>query len=138
LKHTCTVSEFYLVKADIEYKLHNNLETLKTINEARKTDLADRYMNNICVKYLMKCEKPDIGENVLRMFMRDDASLYELQNHWYIIEAAKSFLKQRNFASGLKHLDFVNKQFLDFQGNEFDFHTYCLRKWTLKEYIELI
>lgn len=95
-------------------------------------------MNNICVKYLMKCEKPDLAENVLRLFMRDDASLYELQNHWYINEAGKSFLKQRQFQAGLKHLDFINKQFIDFQGNEFDFHTYCLRKWTLKEYVELI
>lgn len=68
--------EFYLVKAEIEYKQHKDLQALKTINEARKTDLADRYMNNICVKYLMKCEKPDLGETVLRMFMRDDASLY--------------------------------------------------------------
>ena len=55
IKHTCTVTEFYLVRTDIEYKQHNNIESLKTINEARKTDLADRYMNNICVKYLMKC-----------------------------------------------------------------------------------
>ena len=101
-------------------------------------DLADRYMNNICVKYLMKCEKPDIAENILRMFMRDDASLYELQNHWYIIEAGKSFLKQRQFEPGLRHLDFINKQFLDFQANELDFHIYCLRKWSLREYIELI
>lgn len=61
------------------------MESLKTVNEARKTDLADRYMNNICVKYLMKCEKQDIGETMLRNFMRDDASLYDLQNHWYII-----------------------------------------------------
>jgi hypothetical protein len=115
--HTCTVTEFYLVKADIEYKQHNNLQSLKTINEARKTDLADRYMNNICVKYLMKCEQSDLGENVLRIFMRDEASLYELQNHWYIIEAGKSLLKQRNLEAGLRHLDFISKQFIDFQGN---------------------
>lgn len=85
IKHTCTIPEFYLIKAEIEYKQHNNMESLKTVNEARKTDLADRYMNNICVKYLMKCEKQDIGETMLRNFMRDDASLYDLQNHWYII-----------------------------------------------------
>lgn len=85
------------MRAEIEYKQHNNILAIKTINEARKTDLADRFMNNICVKYLMKCEKPDIAENVLRLFMRDDASLYELQNHWYIVEAGKSFLKQRKF-----------------------------------------
>lgn len=54
-------------------------------------------MNNICVKFLMQCEKPDLAETVLRLFMRDDASLYELQNHWYIIEGGKSFLKQRLF-----------------------------------------
>jgi len=55
IAHTSTVPEFYLVRAEIEYKQHNNFLALKTINEARKTDLADRYMNNICVKYLMKC-----------------------------------------------------------------------------------
>jgi peptide alpha-N-acetyltransferase len=95
-------------------------------------------MNNICVKYLMRLEKPDLGEVVLRLFMRDDANIYEMQNQWYIIDAAKSFLKQRNFESGLRHLDFIAKQFIDFQSNEFDFHTYCLRRWTLREYTELI
>lgn len=55
IAHTCTVPEFYLVKADIEYRGHNNFAALKTINEARKTDLADRFMNNICVKFLMRC-----------------------------------------------------------------------------------
>lgn len=86
----------------------------------------------------MKCEQSDLGENVLRIFMRDQASLYELQNHWYIIEAGKSLLKQRKFEAGLRHLDFISKQFIDFQGNEFDFHTYCIRRWTLREYTELI
>ena len=127
-----------MVKAEIEYKLHRNFECLQTINEARKTDLADLYMNNICVKYLMKCEQTDLGEQVLRMFMRDDASLYDLQNHWYIIEAAKGFLKKGNFAAGLRHLEFINKQFQEFLGNEFDFHAYCCRRWTLREYTELI
>lgn len=41
--------------------MHNNIEALQTINEARQTDLADRYMNNICVKYLMKCMKPSLA-----------------------------------------------------------------------------
>ena len=130
--------EFYLVKAEIEFKMHNNFQSLKTINEARKTDLADRYMNNICVKYILKCEFQDIAEVVMRLFMREESNLYDLQTQWYIIDVAKSFLKQRNFEAGLKHLDFVQKHFIEFQANEFDFHTYCIRKWTLREYTELI
>ena len=51
-----------MTKADIEYKMHNNFESLQTINEGRKTDLADRYMNNICVKYLFRCHKPQRAE----------------------------------------------------------------------------
>lgn len=115
--------------------MHNNLEALKTINEARKTDLADRYMNNICIKFLLKCMKPHLAEEVLKLFMRDEASLYELQNQWYIIEAAKSFIKMRNFPAGLRHFYFVEKQFQDIEANQYDFHTYCIRKWTLKEYL---
>lgn len=101
-------------------------------------DLADRYMNNICVKYIMKCEKPNIGEEIFRLFTREDSSLYELQNQWYIIETGKSLLKCRNFEAGLRHLNFISKQFLDMLANEHDFHAYCLRKWTLREYTELI
>ena len=82
--------------------------------------------------------KPGIAEDILKLFMRDEASLYELQNQWYIIEAGKSFLKQRKFAPGLKHLQFVDKQFKDMEANQYDFHTYCIRKWTLREYVEYI
>lgn len=51
--------------------------------------------------------KPALAEEVLKLFMRDEASLYELQNQWYIIEAGKSYIKQRNFPAGLRHLYFV-------------------------------
>jgi len=118
--------------------MHNNIEALKTIDEARKTDLADRYMNNICIKYLLKFMKPTIAEDVLKLFMRDEASLYELQNQWYIIEAGKSYLKQKNFPAGLRHLNFVEKQFQDIEANQYDFHSYCVRRWTLREYVEYI
>lgn len=74
-------------------------------------------MNNLCVKYLMKCEKPQIAEDVLKMFIRDESSAYELQTQWYIIEAGKSFLKQRNYEAGLRHLSYLNKQFIDMQAN---------------------
>ena len=102
-----TVTEFYVIKAEIEYKLHRNVDAIKTINEARKTDLADRYMNNICVKFLLKCCKPSQAEEILKLFMRDEASMYELQNQWYIIETGKSFLKLRNYPAGLRHLNFI-------------------------------
>ena len=95
-------------------------------------------MNNICVKYLFKCHKPGLAEDVMRLFMRDEANSYELQNHWYIIEAGKSFCKRKELDAALSHFKIVYKQFGDMQSNEFDFHYYCFRKWTLREYTELV
>jgi hypothetical protein len=69
------------------------------------------------VKYLFRCRKPQIAEDVMRLFMRDEANSYELQNHWYIIEAGKSFLQRRELDAGLSHFKTVYKQFGDMQSN---------------------
>jgi len=61
--------------------------------------------------------------------------MYELQNQWFIIEVGKAFLRMKNYPAGLRHLNFIEKQFQDISSNQIDFHTYCIRKWTLKEYI---
>jgi hypothetical protein len=37
--------------------MHNMKEAVQAINEARKLDLADRYLSNLCVKYLFLCGK---------------------------------------------------------------------------------
>lgn len=47
-------------------------------------------------------------------------------------------MKQRKFEPGLKHLNYIDKQFKDMEANQYDFHTYCIRKWTLREYVEYI
>ena len=47
-------------------------------------------------------------------------------------------MKDRKYGPGLKHLDFIQKQFEEMYANQYDFHTYCIRKWTMSEYVELI
>jgi hypothetical protein len=33
-------------------------------------------MNNICVKYLLKCFKPNLAEDIMRLFMKEESSAY--------------------------------------------------------------
>lgn len=118
--------------------MHNMKEAVQAINEARKLDLGDRYMNNLCVKYLFFCGKINQAEEMMRLFMKDESSTYELQNMWYEIEEGRSHLRLRNFGAGLRHLKMVHKQFSDMYEDQYDFHSFSLRKWNLKEYLELI
>ena len=60
--HTVTIPELYITKGKIHYLMHNMKEAVQAINEARKLDLGDRYMNNLCVKYLFFCGKINLAE----------------------------------------------------------------------------
>ena len=57
---------------------------------------------------------------------------------WYEIEEARAHLLQRNFGAGLRHLKMIDKQFEDMYEDQYDFHGYSIRKWNLREYLELI
>lgn len=54
LDHTPTLIELYLVKAKIYKHLKSFPEAIELSDQARKLDLADRYLNNQAIKYLLK------------------------------------------------------------------------------------
>lgn len=57
---------------------------------------------------------------------------------WYELECGKSFFRQKEFGKALKKLTAIEKHFLTFIEDQFDFHTYCLRKSTLRAYVDMI
>lgn len=74
-----------MVKAHILQRQHQHPEAVKIINEARQLDKADRYMNNICVKYMLRALKPEMAENIMKAFMGTESTAYDLQNMWFEI-----------------------------------------------------
>ena len=74
-----------MVKAHILQKQHDHCESIRAINEARQLDLSDRYMNNICIKHMLRAMRPEMAETVMRAFMGSESTAYELQNMWYEI-----------------------------------------------------
>lgn len=138
ITHTPSLPELYVTKGKIHNRLHNSKEALQTINEARKMDLADRYLNNLTVKFMFYSGKIQLAEDTMKLFIKDESSTYDLQNMWYEIEEGRAYLKARQFGPGLRHLKMVHKQFQDMYEDQYDFHSYSLRKWNIREYLELI
>jgi hypothetical protein len=64
--------------------------------------------------------------------------LKEMQCLWFAVESAESFLRQKKYGMALKKFTQVEKHFVDFYDDQFDFHNYCLRKATLRNYIGLL
>ena len=57
---------------------------------------------------------------------------------WYELEAAHSHLRTGDYGRALKQFTSIEKHFLDIVEDQFDFHTYCVRKMTLRAYVALL
>ena len=61
-----------------------------------------------------------------------------MQCMWYELEAAHSYLRTGDHGRALKQFTSIENHFLDIVEDQFDFHTYCIRKMTLRAYVRLL
>ncbi|EOD37315.1 hypothetical protein EMIHUDRAFT_467082 [Emiliania huxleyi CCMP1516] len=55
---------------------------------------------------------------------------------WFELELAASYLRTGDYGRALKNFAHVEQHFADIGEDQFDFHTYCVRKMTLRESVE--
>lgn len=56
----------------------------------------------------------------------------------YELASGESYLRQGDLGRALKKFLGVEKHYADITEDQFDFHSYCLRKMTLRAYIEML
>ena len=143
ISHTPSTVESYLAKARI-LKHCGDLEgAVKVADQARNMDLADRYLNTKCSKYGLLADKITDAETWIGLFTRDGDSgglqaLYDMQCMWFELAAAESHLRRNELPQALKKFTAVERHFADMVEDQFDFHSYCLRKVTLRSYVNLL
>jgi peptide alpha-N-acetyltransferase len=64
--------------------------------------------------------------------------LVEMQCMWFGLECGDSHLRRGQLGCALKRYHQIAKHFEDIFDDQFDFHTYCLRKMTLRSYVKLL
>ncbi|KAF9157580.1 hypothetical protein DFQ27_000908 [Actinomortierella ambigua] len=143
IAHTPTLVELYMTKGRILKHAGKPKEAMEAMNEARELDLQDRFINSKCVKYMLRADKVADAEKTATLFTRVDIAdplndLVDMQAMWYSLESGESHMRQGQMGKALKRFHQVEKHFFDFTDDQFDFHTYCLRKMTLRSYVALL
>lgn len=110
---------------------------------ARLLDLSDRYVNTKAVKAALRAGRLTDAAGWIALFTRDGDSggaqaLYDMQVSWFENAMADGLSATGDVPRALKYYRAVLSHFDDIEEDQFDFHTYCLRKMTLVSYISLL
>ena len=142
MEHTPTLIELFVTKAKIYKHVGQIDEAVKCMDEAQSLDTADRYLNSKCAKYLLRANRIQDAEEMCAKFTREGVSasenLNEMQCMWYQSEVALAHQRLEKWGEALKKCIEIDRHFAEINEDQFDFHTYCMRKMTLRSYIELL
>ncbi|KAE8361178.1 NMDA receptor-regulated protein 1-domain-containing protein [Aspergillus caelatus] len=136
--------EYQMTKARI-WKHYGNLEkAAEEMEKARKLDEKDRYINSKAAKYQLRNNDNDKALENMSKFTRNETvggamgDLHEMQCVWYLTEDGEAYLRQKKLGLALKRFHGIYNIFDTWQEDQFDFHSFSLRKGMVRAYVDMV
>ncbi|KAI9038059.1 peptide alpha-N-acetyltransferase complex A subunit NAT1 [Aspergillus affinis] len=136
--------EYQMTKARI-WKHYGNVEkAAEEMEKARLLDEKDRYINSKAAKYQLRNNENDKALDNMSKFTRNETvggalgDLHEMQCVWYLTEDGEAYLRQKKLGLALKRLHSVYNIFDVWQEDQFDFHSFSLRKGMVRAYVDMV
>ncbi|KAF2638010.1 N-alpha-acetyltransferas-like protein 15 [Massarina eburnea CBS 473.64] len=136
--------DYNQIKARIWKNYGDTQKAADTINHARELDLKDRYINTKCAKYQLRNNENDKALDTMSKFTRNEAvggplgDLHDMQCMWFLLEDGEAYLRRGNVALALKRFTSIADIFEVWQEDQFDFHSFSLRKGQIRAYIDMV
>jgi len=91
----------------------------------------------------LKIDKVEESDATMLPFSRDGSdesklNIHDMQGMWYEDATGNSYLRQDNLRLALKNFNHIERHFDQIVEDQYDFHMYSMRKWTLSAYINMI
>lgn len=142
LDHTGTFIEAHAMKGQIYKHAGDVSEAVKYLEDTQSLDTADRCMNCWCARYMLCADMVKEAEAMCSKFTREGVSamenLNEMQCFWFQIGCARAYQRTKRYGEALRMCHEIDRHFTEIIEDQFDFHTYCMRKMTLRAYMELL
>ncbi|XP_022728588.1 N-terminal acetyltransferase A complex auxiliary subunit NAA15-like [Durio zibethinus] len=113
-----------LLKSRILKHVGDLVAVASLTDEARCMDLADRYVA--------------LAGKTAVLFTKDGGqhnNLHDMQCMWYELASDESYFRHGDFGRALEKFIAVEKHYADITEDQFDFHSYCLRKMAPRAYV---
>lgn len=136
--------EFHMTKARIWKHYGNTQKAAETMDKARNLDLKDRYINTKAGKYQLRNNDNAKALELMGMFTRPDSQagplsdLIDMQCVWFMTEDGEAHARSGNIGLALKRFHAVYGFFEVWVEDQFDFHSFSLRKGQIRAYVDMI
>ncbi len=130
--------DLLIVKAKVLKRAGAHALAAETTERARQLDKADRFINVLSTKYLFRAGRTLDAEAVVSLFTKDGVegfSLHDMQAMWYEVASLRAYTRSGDVGRALKRAHAVLGQIEDVIDDMLDFHNYCLRKATVRAYL---
>ncbi|KAM7540214.1 hypothetical protein Aperf_G00000030325 [Anoplocephala perfoliata] len=137
-----TIVDLYVLKAEIYRDAGDVITASKWMDDAQSLDTADRFINAQCTKCMVQAHRLADAEAMASKFTRGSTTatqyLTEMQCMWFLFENARAYKAMQKYGDALKFCHEIDRAYTAILEDQLDFHSYCLRKGTLRSYVETI
>lgn len=136
--------DYHQTKARIQKHAGDIAKASATINHARELDERDRYINTKCAKYQLRNNENENALATMSKFTRNEAvggplgDLHDMQCMWYLIEDGEAYARQQKYGLALKRFTAIADIFDVWHEDQFDFHSFSLRKGQIRAYMDMV
>jgi peptide alpha-N-acetyltransferase len=141
-KHTPTLPEIYMAKAMVLKRAGDPLGAAYAMEEARLLDGQDRFLNGKAAKYWLRAGNVAKAEELLALFTKKDTTavqdLTDMQCLWFLQEEGAAHTRSGALGMALKRYQALVTVFQEYEDDQYDFHSYCMRRMTFSYYLSLL
>jgi len=136
--------DYNQIKARIWKHYGDTQKASDTMNYARELDLKDRYINTKCAKYQLRNNENEKALETMSKFTRNETvggplgDLHDMQCMWYLLEDGEAYLRRGKLGLALKRFTAIADIFETWQEDQFDFHSFSLRKGQIRAYVDMV
>ncbi|KAH6909609.1 NMDA receptor-regulated protein 1a [Coprinopsis sp. MPI-PUGE-AT-0042] len=143
IEHTPTLPELHLTRGRILKRAGDYYGAATALNAARLLDGQDRFINTKCGKYLLRAGMVEEASSIFGLFTKKDAvspgaDLEDMQSLMYLTEEAKAHEQNGKPNLALRKYMAVKKIFEEIEDDQYDFHGYNIRKFTINIYLKML
>ncbi|CZT48074.1 probable NMDA receptor-regulated protein 1 [Rhynchosporium secalis] len=135
---------FHMTKARIWKHRGDTQKASEIMEQSRLLDPRDRHINTKTAKYQLRNNENEAALKTMGMFTRAEtvggplADLHDMQCMWFLTEDGQAYARQGKLGLALKRFTSIYNIFDVWQEDQFDFHSFSLRKGQIRAYVDMI